>query len=42
MPRKKEVILRFKVLCFQMINKYAFSIRKIRNNRGKEFIIFKI
>ena len=33
---RKKYILRFKVLCFQMMNKNGFSIR---NNRGKEFII---
>ena len=39
---RKKYILRFKVLCFQMMNKDAFSIRKIRNNNGKEFVILKI
>lgn len=36
--RKKD-ILRFKVLYLQMMNKNGFLISKIRNNRGKEFVI---
>ena len=36
---RKKYILRFKVLCFQMMNKNEFSVRKIRNNRGNEFVI---
>ena len=36
---RKKYILKFKVLCFQMMNKNEFSVRKIRNNRGNEFVI---
>lgn len=35
---RKKYILKFEVLCLQMMNKNGFSVSNIWNNRGKEFV----